>query len=270
VAGIHAYFYTDPACPWSWSLQPALRRLTVEFDGAFELRPVMGGLAREFGEPLDLVREWLDAGDAGGMPVDPRLWLESPPTSSFPACLAVEAAGEQGRDHQAGYLRAVRQGLACGRRKLDGADALADVALAVPGLDVARFRIDLGSNAIVELLAADLERADEAGRRAGADGRVQRPSLEFSGADGVVHGVYGPQAYDAYRRAAVAAGAVPANPPPPSVEEALRRFGTLATAEVAAACDLPGPRAAAELWRLAGEWRVRFERRLTGELWSLA
>ena len=54
----------------------------------------------------------------------------------------------------------------------------------------------------------------------------------------------------------------------PGVEEALRRFGTLATAEVAAVCDLPGPRAAAELWRLAGEWRVRSERRLTGELWS--
>ena len=29
-------------------------------------------------------------------------------------------------------------------------------------------------------------------------------------------------------------------------------------------------RLAAELWRLAGEWRVRAERRLSGELWSLA
>jgi putative protein-disulfide isomerase len=270
VAGVYAYFYTDPACPWSWALQPVLRRLAVEFEGDFELRPVMGGLAREFGDPLALAREWLDAGAAGGMPVDPRLWLESPPASSFPACLAVEAAGEQGRDRQARYLRAVREGLACGRRKLDGADALADVALAVPGLDVSRFRVDLGSNAIVELLAADLERASEAGRRAGEDGRVQLPSLEFSGIGGGVHGVYGPQAYDAYRRAAQAAGAEPADRPAPSVEEALARFGALATAEVAAACDLPGPRAAAELWRLAADWRVRFDRRLTGELWSLA
>jgi predicted DsbA family dithiol-disulfide isomerase len=204
------------------------------------------------------------------MPVDPRLWLESPPSSSYPACLAVKAAGEQGCDRQAAYLRAVREGLACGRRKLDGADALADVAHGVAGLDVARFRIDLGSNAIVELLAGDLERAAEAGRRAGEEGRVRLPSLEFSDADGRVHGVYGPQPYDAYRGAARAAGAAPADGPPPSVEEALRRFGTLATAEVAAACDLPGPRAAAELWRLAAEWRVRFERRMTGELWSLA
>jgi hypothetical protein len=31
----------------------------------------------------------------------------------------------------------------------------------------------------------------------------------------------------------------------------------MTTAEVAAVCDLPGPRAPAELWRLALEWRVR-------------
>jgi hypothetical protein len=50
----------------------------------------------------------------------------------------------------------------------------------------------------------------------------------------------------------------------------VRRFGRLATPEVAAASDLPGPRAAAELWRLATEWRVRPERALIGELWSPA
>ena len=50
----------------------------------------------------------------------------------------------------------------------------------------------------------------------------------------------------------------------------MRRFGRLATPEVAAACDLPGPRAAAELWRLASEWRVRPVRIVTGELWELA
>jgi hypothetical protein len=39
---------------------------------------------------------------------------------------------------------------------------------------------------------------------------------------------------------------------------------------VAAVCDLPGPRAAAELWRLALEWRVRSRPVLWGELWTLA
>ena len=44
----------------------------------------------------------------------------------------------------------------------------------------------------------------------------------------------------------------------------------MATAEVAAVCELPAPRAPAELWRLPTDWRVRSERVLGGELWTLA
>ena len=55
---------------------------------------------------------------------------------------------------------------------------------------------------------------------------------------------------------------------------ALRRhsavFGSMATAEVAAVCDLPGPRAPAELWRLATEWRVAARPVGSGELWTVA
>ena len=42
----------------------------------------------------------------------------------------------------------------------------------------------------------------------------------------------------------------------------------MATAEVAAVCDLPGLRAPAELWKLALEWRVRPRSVPGGELWA--
>lgn len=252
-------------------MQPALRRLEVALGSQVELTPVMGGLARQFGDPLPVVSRWLDAGAASGMPVDPRLWLDSGPASSYPACLAVKAAGEQGREVEWAYLRTLSRGMACERRKLDTADALVEAARDVPGLNAERLRIDLQSNAITELFAADLERASQAGARGPqGEGRVPLPSVEFRSAQGEVHGAYGLQPFQALEAAARRAGAAPAADPHPSVEEALRRFGAMATAEVAAACDLPGPRAAADLWRLAGEWRVRWERRLTGEMWTLA
>ena len=252
-------------------MQPQLRRLEVEFAGALAVRPVMGGLAREFGPALSVVGEWLDAGAASGMPVDARLWIESPPTSSYPACLAVNAAGEQGSEVQSAYLRVLRQGFACERRKLDGLEALVDVGGAVRGLDVARLRVDLGSNATAELLGADLDQAEAAGARVGASGRVPLPSLEFlDGSGEVVGGAYGFAGYEALRDAALAAGASVVAGGALSVEDALRRFGVMAMPEVAAVCDLPGPRAAAELWRLAAEWRVRAETRVGGELWGLA
>ena len=84
--------------------------------------------------------------------------------------------------------------------------------------------------------------------------------------------MYGYSDYASLAAAAIAAGAVPsaAAGVPPAVEDALRRFGSMATAEVAAVCDLPGPRAPAELWRLATEWRVRPDRVGSGELWTVA
>lgn len=247
-----------------------MRALERELGESVRVTYVMGGLAREFGGAERLVGEWLDASDRTGMPVDPRLWLEGAPASSFPACLAVKAAAEQGDPGP--YLRRLREGLLCGRRRLDTTEALVEEARGVPGLEVERFRIDLRSNAIVEALGADLDRAAAATVRGGtgANGRVPLPSVELVGPDGSLHGVYGLAELGAYRDAARAAGAEGAPAPAPDVESALRRLGRAATAEVGAACDLPGPRAAAELWRLASEWRVRAERRGTGELWSVA
>ena len=115
--------------------------------------------------------------------------------------------------------------------------------------------MDFGSNAIVERFGADLER----GRGA------VTPTMRFGGD----HSVEGYAPYERLREAALAAGASP-NDGHPGVEEALRRFGAMATPEVAAVCDLAGPRAPAELWRLALEWRVRPRRVAGGELWELA
>jgi predicted DsbA family dithiol-disulfide isomerase len=273
VSGIHASYYTDPASPESWGLEPALRRLAVELGDQLSIEPVMSGLAREFGPPVEQVSAWLDVADATGMPVDPRLWLSSPPTSSYPASLAVKAAAEQGPEIEAAYLRRLREGFACARRKLDTRDALVAEGRAVPGCDVERFAVDLGSHAVVEAFGADLERAEAVAGAAHdpATDRARIPSLEFRGEDGRAHAVHGRTSYDELRAAAQAAGAeLDGSGGHPGVEDALARFGTLATAEVAAVCDLPGPRAAAELWRLAGEWRVRADRCLTGELWSAA
>ena len=75
---------------------------------------------------------------------------------------------------------------------------------------------------------------------------------------------------DDLRAALAQAGGRPAGEPSPDVPAALARFGRMATAEVEAVCDLPGPRANAELWRLAAEWRVRPVRVLTGTLWEIA
>ena len=270
IAVVHTYYYTDPACPWSWALEPALRKLSHELGNSIRVTYVMCGMAREFGDPVPLVDEMLEAADRSGMPVDARLWLAAPPRSSHPACLAVKAAAEQGEPGP--YLRRLREGLMCRRRKLDSIDALLEEARSVPELDLDKLRHAFGSHAIVEAFGADLDRAAAVPveHHAPGTGRVKLPSLEFRGDDGVVHGVYGYSDYASLAAAAIAAGAEPARVAPPGVESSLVVFGSMATAEVAAVCDLPGPRAPAELWRLATEWRVRADRVGGGEMWTVA
>src|SRR3954468_15304735 len=263
---VKARYYTDPACPRAWCAEPALRKLMVEFGENVSWTYVMGGLARDYTNTpdarADRVAEWLDAADEGGMPIDPRLWRDGPIGSSYPACMAVKAAADQGPEAAGRYLRVLREGLMCFRRKLDTTEALVEEARRA-GLDVERFRIDLGSHAIVEAFGADLEET-RAGAPEGRE-RIPFPSVLFEGRP-AAHEFH---SYDELRAAAERAGAVPTGDPAPSVIDALRRFGTMATAEVAAVCELPGPRAPAELWRLASEWKVRPVRVVTGELWEL-
>jgi putative protein-disulfide isomerase len=270
IAVVQTHYYTDPACPWSWALEPTLRRLLQELGASLEITYVMCGMRRELQDPEEVTLQALEAGAQSGMPIDARLWLQDPPRSSHPACIAVKAAAEQGDPGP--YLRRLREGLFCRGRKLDNADALTEAAREVGGLDLERFGIDLRSHATLEAFAADLERAQSvpAEHHAAGSDRVKLPSFEFRGADGAVHGVYGYSDYATLSDAALAAGALPTGDAAPSVEQALGRWGSMAAVEVASVCRLPGPRAPAELWRLASEWRVRVQDAGGGELWSLA
>jgi putative protein-disulfide isomerase len=290
---VRVQYFTDPACSWSWSTEPTVRRLMVEFGDSLSWTYVMGGLARDYTRDYEdmaagiggetgvyqgLVNHWLKVADEGGMPIDPRIWAEGPIASTYPACMAVKAASEQADDGGYSYLRALREGLLCFRRKLDTTEALVEEARRVR-LDVERFRIALGSHAIVEAFGKDLDatrtipddaREQDAAKQGQGAERLVFPSAVFNGADGSRHAVYGYGPYGRYRDAAVAAGAQPAGGDPPGVLDALRRFGRMATKEVEAVCDLPTPRAAAELWGLAVDWKVKPVRVLTGYLWEPA
>jgi predicted DsbA family dithiol-disulfide isomerase len=271
---IRVRYYTDPACAESWAAEPAVRQLMVEFGPDLSFQFVMGGLAREYETPPLL--GWLAAADRSGMPVDPLLWRDGPIVSSYPACMAVKAAAEQADDGGYRYLRALREGLFCLRRKLDTTEALVEEARGV-GLDVERFRIDLASNAIVEAFGDDLEAArtvPEEGRAAGAvvktvgGERLPFPTLAFEGRS-ETHWVFGLQHYEAYKAAATRAGGVPLDGRP-SVAQALERFGRLTAVEASAVCALPPARAHVELWALALEWRARPIAVLAAHLWEAA
>lgn len=290
---VEVRYYSDPACSWSWGAEPALRRLIWEFEGELEFVWVMGGLARRFGSEYrdedgaigsgpdcfaDLMSHWLNVAGKTGMPCDPRLWTANPISSTYPACIAVEAASEQGWEAGYRYLRRVREGLMIERRKLDNPSALLAEAQAA-GLDAARFEIALGSHAPVEALSDHIDEVREIPDEARAAGKLSQtegrerlsfPSVVFVGADGERRGVWGWQPLEAYREAALAAGATQVNHGPLAPLDAIERFGRIATREAETLGQSAGPPTCAELWRLAAEHRLRPVRALTGTMWEAA
>ena len=146
------------------------------------------------------------------------------------------------------------------------------------GLDAERFRIDLESHATLEAFGSDLEETrddPDAAREAGLATEGARVGVErlrsrrcLVGGAATSLGRRRPP-YEVWRAAATAAGA---RAEQRGAARTCRRAPPLRAmaGRVEAVCDLPGPRAAAEAWRLAGEWRVGACPVLTGELWELA
>ena len=131
----------------------------------------------------------------------------------------------------------------------------------------------LRSHAITEAFGADLEAtealAGEAqsirrrARRWARDG-VPLPTAVFQGGEAAASWSAAPRLTRRTARPRVACGAEPVGDGRLGVEQALARFGRLTTREVEVLCELPGPRAAAELWGLAEAWKVRAVPVLTG------
>jgi predicted DsbA family dithiol-disulfide isomerase len=280
---VQVRFYTDPACPWSWAAEPAIRRMMWEFEGELEFVWVMGGLTRSYERAnlLDVVSQWLVDAAEGGMPCDPRIWTENPLASTYPACQAAKAAAEQGPDASYRYLRTLREGIMFERRKLDHADALIDAA-GRSGIDRGRFEVDLRSHAITEAFGADLdevrsppEEAREAGaihRSSKGRERISFPSAVFIGEDGSRHGAWGNDSVDVekMRETAQAAGAKAVNQGALEPLDAIKRFGRCATKELEVLAGRPRPVVEAELWALASDWKLKPVPALTGTIWERA
>lgn len=280
---VEVRFYTDPACPWSWAAEPALRKLMWEFEGELEFVWVMGGLARSYerADLVDLISVWLVDAAEGGMPCDPRIWTENPLESTYPACQAVKAATEQGADAAYRYLRTLREGIMFERRKLDHAEALIDAAGSAK-IDRQRFEVDLRSHAITEAFGADLDEVRNPPQEARDAGGVYRspkgrerisfPSALFVGEDGSRHGIWGSDSVEPekMREAALAAGAKQVTDGGLEPLDAIGRFGRCATRELEVLSEKPLPVLEAEMWTLARDWKLKPVRALTGTLWEPA
>lgn len=168
-------YYTDPLCCWSWALEPQLRRLRYCFGDAIVWRNVMTGLIPDWqsysdpmnsvGRPVQMGAVWKEAGHVSGMPVNDRLWVDDPPASSYPACLAVKTAELQGQLPGELYLRKAREAVMTRALNISKKEMLLQVAdeLAADSscFSFGAFKKDFLKRTALEEFRKDLRQAKE-------------------------------------------------------------------------------------------------------------
>lgn len=162
-------YFTDPLCSWSWGLEPALRKLRYLLHDRIEMNYIMGGLLRDwdsFSDEMNNVSRpshfgplWMETKHISGQPIDDSIWMNDPVDSSYPACLAVKAAGMQSRVAEEAMLRHLREAVMINRRNIGETEVLFEIAetLEAKGiLDLKDFRKKLLSDKVSDLLREDL------------------------------------------------------------------------------------------------------------------
>jgi putative protein-disulfide isomerase len=170
LAPIEIIYYTDPLCSWSWAVEPQWRRLQYEFGDRLVYRYSMGGLLRDwqqFSDPLNHISRpiqmgpvWIQVRHLTGMPINEGIWVNNPPSSSYPACIAVKAAFQQGPKVGESYLRRLREAVMLEGRNIAQREVLRELAAELNpqlGLDGDRFERDLDHPDSVEAFRQDLK-----------------------------------------------------------------------------------------------------------------
>jgi predicted DsbA family dithiol-disulfide isomerase len=241
-------YYTDPLCSWCWGFEGVWRRLRYELGDRIAWRYVLGGLLpdwQNFNDPLRSVSRpaqmgplWYEVRHLTGMPLDERIWIADPPTSSYPACVAVKAAGLQDAALAEAYLRRLREAVMMERRNIARREVLADLFAelsADPRLrpDTGRFRRDLGGEEALQAFREDL-------KDAGYRGIARFPAFVLRRAGGPSVALVGYRPYPVFREALAAVA--PELAPVRTADDPLAyvcHWGSITAAEVAEALGRP-------------------------------
>jgi putative protein-disulfide isomerase len=164
-------FYTDPLCCWSWALEQHWRKLLRVYPHQISYQYIMCGMIPDwtkYNDPMNSVTRpiqmgpvWMHASEVTHVKMKYSIWHEDPPTSSYPACIAVKTAGLQSREAEDQYLFQIRRALMEDGSNISKTDTLISVAeqLKVDRFNVQQFKKDWQMGTGKELFRGDLQKS---------------------------------------------------------------------------------------------------------------
>ncbi|ASN06511.1 ClpXP adapter SpxH family protein [Virgibacillus necropolis] len=162
---IEIYVFVDPLCPECWSLEPYLKKLSIEYGRLLTIRPIISGHLNtlnkdKFDKPRKLKDIWDKTAKRTGMSCDGDLWIDNPVTAPWIASLAIKAAELQGKKAGKIFLRKVQENLFLQKRNISDEEVLFDIAKEA-NVDLQEFKNDLYSPSAKKAFQCDLKLTQE-------------------------------------------------------------------------------------------------------------
>ena len=102
---MRVFYVADPMCSWCWGFSSTIAEIERELKPEVGFQLVLGGLAPDSEAPMDAATKryvqqaWHAVESQTGAKFDHSFWDQcEPKRSTWPACRAVIAAGERGRE----------------------------------------------------------------------------------------------------------------------------------------------------------------------------
>ncbi|SDZ75445.1 Predicted dithiol-disulfide isomerase, DsbA family [Thalassobacillus cyri] len=158
---LELYLFVDPLCPECWSIEPIIKKLTIEYGRFFTIKPIISGKMtslhkKNVEKPYHLKKEWDKTANRTGMCCDGDIWLENPVSSPLITSLAIKAAELQGKKSGMRFLRKVQEYVFLDKKNISDEEVLVECA-EKSNLDVDEFRKDLYSDTARRALQCDFK-----------------------------------------------------------------------------------------------------------------
>jgi predicted DsbA family dithiol-disulfide isomerase len=171
---IDILYVTDPVCSACWLMEPAWRKLLFHYGDHLNVRYVYGGLVPSWDDfhdrgagirkPADVAAHWAEVARKSRQPIDPRVWLDDPLTSSYPPSIAGHAVRLLAPEREGSFLRRVKEAVFLAARNISRLDVLLECAVA-EGLDPRQFAMLYTSGVAERSFRRDLEEVQLLGVR---------------------------------------------------------------------------------------------------------
>ncbi|MCW8901475.1 MAG: DsbA family protein [Gammaproteobacteria bacterium] len=158
------YYVHDPMCSWCWGFSAALKKLLGTLPRDIEVQRLLGGLAADSDVPMpesmqqQIKSNWLRIEDSiPGVRFNFDFWSKcTPRRSTYPACRAVIAARNQGKENDEMMTRAIQKAYYQQARNPSDYSTLIEIADET-GLSVPEFESDILSTETEKTLKAEIQ-----------------------------------------------------------------------------------------------------------------